>query len=97
MNVLGHEVEILSYDIVYHGDAITLRGLRNGIRAVAAHAQRFTDSIKEGLRLLTSGAPGPAHDVRPIAGAPVETFQYFSAATGEHVLAWRVACQETAP
>ena len=94
MKILGRQVQLSPDDVVYHGDAVTIAPGFDRIEITECHAQRFEASIKAGLRLLESGRSEYARDVRPIAGAAVETFHYFDADTGKHVVAWRVACRE---
>jgi hypothetical protein len=95
MKIQGHEVESQFWDGVPHGGMLRIKGGFGKEPADAAAIVRgFVDHIAEGLTLLESGRAKFASDVRPIPGSAVETFDYFDASTGDHVMLWRVRCEE---
>ena len=95
MKIQGHEVESQFWDGLPHGGMIRIKGgFGKEPPDAVAIVQTFIESISTGLALLESGRATHASDVRPIPGSAVETFDFFDASTGDHVMLWRVRCEE---
>jgi hypothetical protein len=93
MEIRGHKVIKQKGEGAPHGGMIRVKGGFDKSEAEAARvAESFIESIDAGLKFLASPSPY-APDCPPIPGAPIETFDYFDAQTGEHVMLWRVACR----
>ena len=94
MRIRRHEVQMQASNEVPHGGMVRIAGgFDKDDDEIARLAERFHENIDSGLALLESGTSPYAHDARPVAGAVVETFDYFDGQTGEHVMAWRIACR----
>jgi hypothetical protein len=95
MKIQGHEVESQFWDGLPHGGMLRIKGgFGEEPLDAAAIVQEFVDDINDGLALLESGRAKFASEVRPIPGSTFETFDYFDASTGDHVMLWRVRCEE---
>jgi hypothetical protein len=95
MKIQGHEVESQFWDGLPHGGMLRIKGgFGKKPSEAAAIIQGFIDNITDGLALLESGRAKFASGARPIPGSTVETFDFLDALTGDHVMLWRIRCEE---
>lgn len=84
-------------DSMYHGGIVSVSGPFGEDDEKAANASdAFTDSIDRGMDALRNGTALFAADMEPVPNAPIEAFDIFDVATGQHHMIWRVACRERA-
>ena len=90
--ILGQDVE---GNTLPHGGIVRVPGpfdkSHDEVRAVG---NQLLQAIQRGMSTLAAGSSPFASDVAPAEGAEIETMDYFDIETGEHVICWRVACQE---